>query len=216
MMSACPERIVHYMHEYLDGEISREHELELKSHLQSCQECRNHMHELSDVVAFVKGAAHVEAPNDFTLSVMSRLPKEKSHTGVSRWFRQHPVLTAAAMFMLLMSSALFSNYNNDQQFSFTKQENVIVEGETVIIPEGQVVKGDLIVKNGDVRVDGELDGNLTVINGSVIDGSKYMASTANVTGKTEEINKAFDWLWYTIKDTAKEITSFFKSDKTEE
>ncbi|WP_298471321.1 zf-HC2 domain-containing protein [Psychrobacillus sp. FSL K6-4046] len=215
-MSACPERIVHYMHEYLDGEISREHELELKSHLQSCQECRNHMHELSDVVAFVKGAAHVEAPNDFTLSVMSRLPKEKSHTGVSRWFRQHPVLTAAAMFMLLMSSALFSNYNNDQQFSFTKQENVIVEGETVIIPEGQVVKGDLIVKNGDVRVDGELDGNLTVINGSVIDGSKYMASTANVTGKTEEINKAFDWLWYTIKDTAKEITSFFKSDKTEE
>lgn len=215
-MSACPERIVHYMHEYLDGEISREHELELKSHLQSCQECRNHMHELSDVVAFVKGAAHVEAPNDFTLSVMSRLPKEKSHTGVSRWFRQHPVLTAAAMFMLLMSSALFSNYNNDQQFSFTKQENVIVEGETVIIPEGQVVKGDLIVKNGDVRVDGELDGNLTVINGSIIDGSKYMASTANVTGKTEEINKAFDWLWYTIKDTANEITSFFKSEKTEE
>ncbi|MCM3360036.1 MULTISPECIES: zf-HC2 domain-containing protein [unclassified Psychrobacillus] len=215
-MSACPERIVHYMHEYLDGEISREHELELKSHLQSCQECRNHMHELSDVVAFVKGAAHVEAPNDFTLSVMSRLPKEKSHTGVSRWFRQHPVLTAAAMFMLLMSSALFSNYNNDQQFSFTKQENVIVEGETVIIPEGQVVKGDLIVKNGDVRVDGELDGNLTVINGSIIDGSKYMASTANVTGKSEEINKAFDWLWYTIKDTANEITSFFKSDKTEE
>lgn len=215
-MSACPERIVHYMHEYLDGEISREHELELKSHLQSCQECRNHMHELSDVVAFVKGAAHVEAPNDFTLSVMSRLPKEKSHTGISRWFRQHPVLTAAAMFMLLMSSALFSNYNNDQQFSFTKQENVIVEGETVIIPEGQVVKGDLIVKNGDVRIDGELDGNLTVINGSVIDGSKYMASTANVTGKTEEINKAFDWLWYTIKDTAKEITSFFKNEKTEE
>ncbi|MER2262837.1 MAG: zf-HC2 domain-containing protein [Psychrobacillus sp.] len=215
-MSACPERIVHYMHEYLDGEISREHELELKSHLQSCQECRDHMHELSDVVAFVKGAAHVEAPNDFTLSVMSRLPKEKSHTGVSRWFRQHPILTAAAMFMLLMSSALFSNYNNDQQFSFTKQENVIVEGETVIIPEGQVVKGDLIVKNGDVRIDGELDGNLTVINGSIIDGSKYMASTANVTGKTEEINKAFDWLWYTIKDTAKEITSFFKNEKTEE
>ncbi|MGE7980761.1 MULTISPECIES: anti-sigma factor family protein [unclassified Psychrobacillus] len=215
-MSACPERIVHYMHEYLDGEISREHELELKSHLQSCPECRNHMHELSDVVAFVKGAAHVEAPNDFTLSVMSRLPKEKSHTGVSRWFRQHPVMTAAAMFLLLMSSALFSNYNNDQQFSFTKQEHVIVEGETVIIPEGQVVKGDLVVKNGDVRVDGELDGNLTVINGSIIDGSKYMASTANVTGKTEEINQVFDWLWYTIKDSAKGIASFFKNEKTNE
>ena len=61
----------------------------------------NHMHELSDVVAFVKGAAHVEAPNDFTLSVMSRLPKEKSHAGVSRWFRQHPVLTAAAIVLFV-------------------------------------------------------------------------------------------------------------------
>ena len=77
-MNTCPEQIVHYMHEYLDGEISREHELELKSHLQSCVDCQAHMHELSDVVAFVKGAAHVEAPSYFTESVMARLPKEKS------------------------------------------------------------------------------------------------------------------------------------------
>ena len=207
-MNACPERIVHYMHEYLDGEISREHELELKAHLQTCKECQAHMHELSDVVAFVKGAAHVEAPNNFTMSVMARLPKEKSHTGISRWFRHHPVLTAAAVFLVLMSSMLFSSYQDDQQFSFTKQENVIVEGETVIIPEGQVVKGDLVVKNGNVRIDGELDGNLTVIN-----GTKYMASTANITGTSEEINEVFDWLWYHIKNSVKEVGSFFKKDE---
>lgn len=208
-MNACPERIVHLMHEYLDGEISREHELELKSHLQSCEACQAHMHELSDVVAFVKGAAHIEAPNDFNHSVIARLPKEKSSAGVSKWLRRHPVLAAAAMFLLLMSSALFTNFNDEQQFSFTKQENVLVEGETVIIPEGQVVKGDLVVRNGDVQIDGELDGNLTIINGTA-----YMASTANVTGTSEEINEVFDWLWFHIKDGAKNVVSFFeKEDK---
>lgn len=208
-MNACPERIVHFMHEYLDGEISREHELELKSHLQSCKACQAHMHELSDVVAFVKGAAHIEAPNDFSHSVIARLPKEKSHAGVSKWLRRHPVLAAAAMFLLLMSSALFTNFNDEKQFSFTKQENVLVEGETVIIPEGQVVKGDLVVRNGDVQIDGELDGNLTIIN-----GSKYMASTAVITGTSEEINEAFDWIWYNIKDGVKEVVSFFEKDET--
>ncbi|WP_277586708.1 zf-HC2 domain-containing protein [Psychrobacillus antarcticus] len=207
-MNACPERIVHFMHEYLDGEISREHELELKSHLQSCEACQVHMHELSDVVAFVKGAAHIEAPNDFNHSVIARLPKEKSHAGVSKWLRRHPILAAAAMFLLLMSSALFTNFNDEQQFSFTKQENVVVEGETVIIPEGQVVKGDLVVRNGNVQIDGELDGNLTIINGSA-----YMASTANITGTSEEINEAFDWLWYKIKGGAKEVVSFFEKDE---
>ncbi|MER2078295.1 zf-HC2 domain-containing protein [Psychrobacillus psychrotolerans] len=208
-MNACPERIVHFMHEYLDGEISREHELELKSHLQSCEACQAHMHELSDVVAFVKGAAHIEAPNDFNHSVIARLPKEKSSAGVSKWLRRHPVLAAAAMFLLLMSSALFTNFNDEQQFSFTKQENVLVEGETVIIPEGQVVKGDLVVRNGDVQIDGELDGNLTIINGTA-----YMASSANVTGTSEEINEVFDWLWFHIKDGAKNVVSFFeKEDK---
>ncbi|MET0959254.1 MAG: zf-HC2 domain-containing protein [Psychrobacillus psychrotolerans] len=206
-MNACPERIVHFMHEYLDGEISREHELELKSHLQSCEACQAHMHELSDVVAFVKGAAHIEAPNDFNHSVIARLPKEKSSAGVSKWLRRHPVLAAAAMFLLLMSSALFTNFNDEQQFSFTKQENVLVEGETVIIPEGQVVKGDLVVRNGDVQIDGELDGNLTIINGTA-----YMASTANVTGTSEEINEVFDWLWFHIKDGAKNVVSFFEKE----
>ena len=110
-----------------------------------------------------------------------------------------------------MSSTIFTNFNDEQQFSFTKQENVIIEGETVIIPKGQVVKGDLVVKNGNVQIDGELDGDLTIIN-----GSKYMASTAVITGKTEEINQAFDWLWFKIKNGAKEVLTLFERDEESE
>ena len=110
-----------------------------------------------------------------------------------------------------MSATLFSSFGNDQQFSFTKQPNLVVEGETVIVPAGEVVKGDIVVKNGNLRIEGEVDGNVTVIS-----GSKYMASTAVVTGKSEEIDKVFDWLWYKIKTTVKDIFPASKSEPVEE
>jgi anti-sigma factor (TIGR02949 family) len=210
-MSTCPERIVDQMHEYLDGEISAAHEKELKAHLETCTACQKHLHELSKTIAFVKSASHVSAPEGFKDRVVARLPKEKRYTGIQRWFRQHPIATAASLFLLLMSSSLFSNFNDDQQFSVTKQENIIVQGQTVIVPEGETVKGDLVVRNGDLQIKGEVDGNVTIIN-----GAKYMASTANVTGQIEEINKAFEWLWYKIKTGFKDAVSFMNQDEEKE
>jgi len=203
----CPDHIVHYMHEYLDGEISREHELELKKHLTSCSSCSQHMQELNKVVAFVQSASHITAPHGFVDHVTTRLPKEKSRAGMKRWLHGHPLLTAAALFMILMSASLFTSFNEDQQFSFTKQPNIVVEGHKVIVPEGETVVGDLVVKNGDIQIDGVVDGNVTIIN-----GTQYMASTANVTGEIDEINQAFDWLWYKMKNIAKDVTSFIKND----
>ena len=51
----------------------------------------------------------------------------------------------------------------------------------MIIPEGEVVKGDVTVRNGKLIIEGEVDGNVTVIN-----GEKYMASAGKVTGDIEE------------------------------
>ena len=204
-MNQCPDHIVHYMHEYLDGDISREHELELKSHIASCASCQKHMQELSKAVAFVQSASHIAAPSGFVEGVTARLPKETSRAGVKRWFHHHPILTAAALFMILMSASLFSSFNNDQEFSFTKQPNIVVEGEKVIVPAGETVEGDLVVRNGDIQIDGEVKGDVTIIN-----GNQYMASTANVTGEVEEINQVFDWLWFKIKSGAKDAASFFE------
>ena len=133
---------------------------------------------------------------------MARLPKEKSQVGMQRWLRNHPLLAAAAMFLILMSASLFSSYGNDQQFSVSNQPNLIVEGQTVLVPAGEKVKGDIVVKNGTLRIEGEVDGDVTVIS-----GSKYMASTAIVTGELEEIDKVFDWIWYKMKKTSKDIFS---------
>ena len=34
-----------------------------------------------------------------------------------------------------------------------------------------------------------------------------MAAAGNVTGQIEEIDQAFEWLWYKIKNTGKSIVS---------
>lgn len=197
-MNTCPPQIIEFMHEYLDGDISREHEQELKQHLKTCTACQEHMHQLSDAVAFIKSAAQVTAPPHFEKSVMKHLPRPKSRVGIQKWLRRHPFLVAAAMFILFMSATLFGSFHDDK-FSVTKQPNLIVEGQTVIVPKGEVVKGDVVVKNGDIVVEGEVDGNVIVING------EYMASSAVVTGQIEEIDQIFEWVWYEVKRMSKDL-----------
>lgn len=210
-MNTCQEPVIHLMHAYLDGDISRQDEQMLQAHLAECPHCREMMDELKMSALFLKSAEPINAPEGFVSGVMARLPKEKSQAGFQRLLRRHPLVAAAALFLMLMSATLFSSYSNNQQFSFTKQPNLVIEGETVVVPAGEVVKGDLVVRNGNLRIEGEVDGNVTVIR-----GSKYMASTAVVTGTSEEIDKAFDWLWYKIKSTVKEVFPSSKDEKKEE
>lgn len=205
-MSTCPQNYVEYMHDYLDGDISREHEQELKKHLQGCSECQQHMHELSDTVAFIKSATHIMAPPGFEENVMNRLPKRKNTVGIQKWLRKHPIFIAAAVFFLFMSATLLGSYPNDNQFSVTKQPNLIVNGQTVTVPAGEVIEGDIVVKNGTIVIEGEVDGNVTVING------EYMASTAVVTGQIEEVDQAFEWLWYEMKQMFNSFVSLFESN----
>ncbi|MBT2687665.1 anti-sigma factor [Bacillus sp. ISL-47] len=206
----CPAEIVLFMHEYLDEEISAEHEKELRAHLQSCEECQNHFHELKKTIALVQSTSHIQAPDNFTANVMAKLPKEKRKVGVQRWFRQHPLLTAASLFLVLMMGSLISSWDQDHQLSVSKQPNLVVQNDKVIVPEGEVVKGDVVVKNGNLEIQGQVEGNVTVIN-----GEQYMASAGKVTGEIEEVNAIFEWIWYHIKKASKEIVSVFDNDEAE-
>jgi anti-sigma factor RsiW len=211
----CPEKYIAYMHEYLDDEITSEHERELKEHLLKCDDCQKHFHELEKSIALVKSIAHIAAPDDFTMKVMNKLPKEKKKVGVQRWFRHHPLLTAASLFLVLMMGSLFSTWNTESDLSVSKQPNLVVKNDTVIVPEGEIVKGDVVVRNGSLRIEGQVDGNVTVINGE-INGEKYMASAGQVTGEIREINAIFEWIWYYMKNTAKEVVNFFEESDEEQ
>ncbi|MFC5465141.1 zf-HC2 domain-containing protein [Lederbergia graminis] len=203
-MKACPEEIVLYMQEHLDGDLSWEKEQVLKEHLQKCTACQEYFQELKRTIAYIQSTSHIQTPENFTMNVMARLPKEKRSEGVRRWLRHHPLLAAASLFIILMGASLFSGWNDDNQFSVTAQPNLVVENGVVVVPEGEVVEGDITVKNGDIRIEGEVNGDVTVIN-----GEKYMASAGNVTGDIEEINQMFEWLWFEIKNLGKQVVNFF-------
>jgi cytoskeletal protein CcmA (bactofilin family) len=94
-----------------------------------------------------------------------------------------------------MLSSFVAMWNQDRQLSIAGPDldNVVIEGNTVTVPAGQQVSGDLTVANGTARVLGDVKGDLTVIDGSVI-----LASTAHIAGNVKKIDRAVDWVWYKV------------------
>ena len=194
-MKQCPENIEDYMHDYLDDDISEDHKNVLLLHIAECDECRNTFHELRETVTLLKSDP-ITAPSGFTANVMRNLPKEARRVNLKKWLQQNPLLIAASLFIILMGSTIFSYWGGDEQFSFSKDPNLVVEGQTVIVPEGKTVKGDLVVKNGNIKVEGKVNGDVTVIN-----GHNYLAGAGEVTGEIEEVDQLFEWIWFHIKNT---------------
>lgn len=201
----CNKEAVQLMHLYLDGDLPIEQEQRLRSHLQACPSCQNHFQELKRTTALVKNDNELHVSEDFTASIMNELPKEKKRVRSKKWFRAHPALTAAAIFFIFMFSGVISAWNADSQLSVSKQQNLIIENETVIVPEGVTVDGELVVKNGNLKIDGAVNGDVVVIN-----GEHLMASAGEVNGELEEVDQMFEWIWYNIKDFAKSILSVEK------
>ncbi|WP_186578126.1 anti-sigma factor family protein [Aquibacillus kalidii] len=200
---SCDKHIVNLMHNYLDGDLTKQEEQQLRSHLQTCQACQKHFHELKRTLSLLKGNSDIQAPTNFTASVMSNLPKERKRVSYSRWFKAHPALTAAAIFFVLMFGGIFSAWDQDNQLSYPKGKNLVIKDDTVIVPEGVVVDGDLVVKNGDLKIDGSVNGDVVIIN-----GDHLMASAGNISGEIEQVNQVFDWIWYHIKDITKSVFAF--------
>ncbi|MGM9929473.1 MAG: zf-HC2 domain-containing protein [Bacillus sp. (in: firmicutes)] len=204
----CSDEIFEYMHEYLDHEISKEHESILRHHLQNCESCQVYFHELKKAILYVQGTPRIEAPSNFTQNVMANLPKEKKKVSLQRWFKNHPMITAASLFICLMGGAMFSSWEQDYEFSFSKQPELVVDNDTVIVPEGKVVTGDVVVRNGNIKIEGSVDGNVTVIN-----GEQYLASAGHVSGKIEEVDELFEWLWYQMKSVTKQVSDFVSGNE---
>ncbi|WP_078543105.1 anti-sigma factor family protein [Litchfieldia alkalitelluris] len=198
----CPTDTIQLMHKYLDEEITSEEERELREHLAECEDCELHFHELKKSIALVQSTSHIHAPDDFTSKIMANLPKEKKSVRTNRWLKTHPLLTAAAVFLLLMTSSVFSLWNDNQELSVSKQPNLVIENNKVIVPEGEIVEGNVVVRNGDIFIEGEIQGDVTVIN-----GKQYLASAGNVTGEIKEVNEMFEWMWFHIKKTVKDAVN---------
>lgn len=198
----CNKEIIELMHQYLDGDISSENERRLRSHLQSCEACQKHFQELKRTVALITANIELKPSSDFTSSVMAGLPKEKKRTTAKRWMTLHPMLTAAAIFFIFMVSGIFSAWNQDQQLSYPKGQNLIVENDTVIVPEDVVIEDNLEIKNANVKVEGKVLGDVILIN-----GENLSASAGKVTGEIKEVDQVFNWMWYKLKGLVQSVFS---------
>ncbi|WP_347861689.1 anti-sigma factor [Salimicrobium sp. PL1-032A] len=217
----CEQDIIYLMHKYLDEALTDEEQRILSNHLQKCEGCQKRFHELKRTDTLIADKSGVTAPASFTDSVMSQLPEEKKRAPWLGWFRHHPLVSAAAVFMLLMISGIFSAWNQDQQVTVSKQEGVVIEDGTVVVPEDVTVEGDLVVRNGDLKIEGHIDGDVTLINGRFLDGDTTGTVPegenlqAYVSGELNYVNQVFEWVWYHMKNFAGEVFSIQEKESPE-
>ncbi|MBU9710729.1 zf-HC2 domain-containing protein [Evansella tamaricis] len=213
---ACKNEYSILIHKYLDEEMTLLEKKKLENHIIKCKDCEGHMRELRKTVAIVQSASHIEAPINFTESVMNKLPKE---TNTNRWktrLRKHPILLTAAVFFLVFVMSISSIWNDSTKEIVVKGDGHFIvdeERRVVIIPEGETISGDIIVRNGNIEIEGEVLGDITIINGEIIksdisNGENYLASAGHVAGEIHEINQVFDWLWYRVKAFFSDVINF--------
>ncbi|WNF36979.1 anti-sigma factor [Bacillaceae bacterium IKA-2] len=209
----CNKEIVSLIHRYLDEEITVIERKQLKEHLSECDKCRTHMNELKKSIAFVQSTSHIDAPINFTEVVMKRLPKQKRSVNTKRWMKNHPFFVAASVFIVLMATSMFSVWmDSSNELSVSGQANLIIDKERniIVVPEGEIVEGNLMIRNGSLQVNGQVNGNVTIIN-----GQNYMASAGKVAGNIEVIDKGLEWVWYNIKTFFSEVVNVIDEKKIE-
>lgn len=190
-----------WMHDYLDDELPQDDVLQLKTHLLACPACRERFEQLERTEALthklmdVRIVAGADQSLQLKKRIMSGLPLKSRKAGWTRWIRNHPAVTVAAVFTLVMFSSFLAMWQQDTVLTVrgTDLAQLVIEGDTVTVPQGALVKGDLTIENGKANVLGDVDGNVTVIEGSL-----YQASTAHISGKVKTIDQALDWFWYKV------------------
>lgn len=185
------------MHEYLDGELEGAEAAKLKEHLLSCPSCNRLFKQMEQTEASVRFMPKASVPAGLTARIMSRIPMEKRRSGWFTWVKTHPALSVASVFVLVMLTSFLSLWNEDQDMVVkgANLDQVFIQGDTVIVPQGHTLQGDLVVKRGKVQVEGNVEGDITVI-----DGSYNLASTAYISGHITMVDETLEWVWYKMNE----------------
>ncbi|WP_409343381.1 zf-HC2 domain-containing protein [Paenibacillus sp. MBLB4367] len=185
------------MHDYLDGDLTGSKATELKRHLLACPACRERFQQLEKTEALVKTLPRSYASDELTARIISSLPQPKRRKIWTHWVKRHPAISVASVFLLVMLSSFATLWNQDTDMIVKGPdlEDVVIKGDTVYVPAGHSVNGDLLVQRGKVQVEGEVKGNLIVI-----DGTYNLASTAHIAGKIKPVDQTLEWVWYKVNE----------------
>lgn len=191
------------IHEYLDGDLQGSTAVRLNDHLHACSDCRLLMKQLEQTDAFIRSMPSGKLPEGLKERVMDAVPISVQKRSWLQWIKRHPAVSVATLFILVMLGSYVTLWNQDTDMVVKGKdlEDIVIQGHTVIVPAGYTVKGDLFVENGKIEVDGQVDGNLTVV-----DGNLSLASTAYISGEVTSINRALDWIWYRMSQLFSDFT----------
>lgn len=195
-----------WIHEYLDGDLEAQAQAQLNRHLHECPDCRERLDRLEQTEALLHLVRVPEPSDGLTERVMLALPRARRRDAVMQWARRHPAASVAAAFVLVMFASVLSLWNGETDLIVrgADLDGIVIQGNTVIVPSGYVVAGDLLVENGQLQIDGQVNGNVTVV-----DGSWNAASTALIAGQVKSVSEPIDYFWYRIK----KIFSGFSREK---
>lgn len=201
-----------YIQDYLDGDLTGQEKLSLKLHLDECENCQKEYKEAEEIEAMVKynmqasynfpkrSEQDIEALTDKIMQSIPMKDSRKSKKRFVQWIYKYPAITAAAVFIFLMLTSLTASYSQQSNITISASQDdlnlVQISGNTVTVPEGTHLKGDLLIENGIIEIKGAVDGNVTVIDGQLV-----MASTGHIAGQSKTIDQALDWLWYKISSS---------------
>lgn len=190
------------IHEYLDGELNGREAEQLACHIRQCEECARHLRTLEKTEALVGSLRRFPCPDEVTERVMSSIPAPRRRTALFRWVKKYPGASVAALFLCVMFASMMATWDPDDTLVVKTNDldRLIVNGKQVIVPAGTTVDGDLIVENGHLQIEGEVRGNVIVMDGTL------SASTAQITGKVKHINQAIDWLLYKVEDLVTSVS----------
>ncbi|GGE55685.1 anti-sigma-W factor RsiW [Pullulanibacillus camelliae] len=193
---ACSKEMSELIQRALDQEANEGERHALMEHLDVCSDCCSHYNELKETIDLLTHLDQAPAPDYFTQKVIARLPDQKQDSKVLKWFKKHPIIIAAACFLIMMVGYIMSLWNDNSFKAEVHGEGKLVysDNNTVTVPKGETIKGDLVITDGKVRIEGRVDGDVVLIH-----SDSLMASAGHVSGKIENVNQILGWIWYHIQ-----------------
>lgn len=160
-------KAVTYMHEYLDGDLSKEQLIELKLHMDDCAGCHDRFEQLHKTLACIAYYPDEDVSEDFCQRIMGNVPKVKMMRRLFSWMKLYPYTSVASMCGLIFFGAWIMSLDMERKLvvKIPNQDSVVINGSHVHIPEQTIIHGDVFVQNGTIQVEGLIEGDLVVMNG---------------------------------------------------
>jgi hypothetical protein len=181
------------IHSILDDDAEESLRERFNHHIDSCAICEEYMEGLHITINKVKELDWLEAPDTILTNVMSQI-SELNH-GKRIWLRTSFVkwgsFAAVLLVMVFVGGVYWGQPDRFSVMTSSRNGNLAISKNAVIVPTGSEYRGDLTISNGDIIVHGKVDGDVTALNGRVI-----LASGADIKGRTQEVHEFWQWVRY--------------------